>query len=522
MSENEPQQQKERHSDPPDEERISNSAPRVLEVLNSMDGLSISILEAAKCHDVHSQLQSYIVYSINFGPLLVKRRYSEFESLRACLIKLFPTSIIPPIPEKQSLSSNIATTTTNSLRISSAKIQNNQSSPPTMDDGSHIDQKPITSNETNKAIKLVEYRKRMLSVFLNRCLKIDKIAHSMYFQFFLDPQTNFYDFLNLKDNAMFHKTSIYQLSPFDPLGQIENQLYLTLPIPSSSDSYLFKEISEEDQLQSFINFETKFLKYEYVLNNISKINKHMLKHFTELSNEMSELGSNFNKLSLLQDSTSIENIGKAFERRNLFLNGLCDSINYEFLDKLIEMKHFSTTVKEMIEYNRKKIIQHKIVEKELFTTRARAKRFEVEEKRIKKIDVQTREALGENYDDSLDAPITDNELQTALYTKSKKSLYDNIPGMNKINNIILKYVNDPNPDETRRTKYYNIKLRLFQLERQYEILNSELEMINNEVLKELIEFHDWFKGELNEITTTYDDSLRTFVNNCKLSWDEIN
>lgn len=520
MSETEPEQHEEHQGDFPSEEQLLKNPQRVSEILNSPGELAIFISEAAKSHEAHSQLQGFIVYSINVGPLLVKRRYSEFESLRSCLIKLFPTSIIPPIPEKQSLSSNIATTTTNSLRMSSGKIQNHQSAP-NLDDASP-DQKPIiVSSETNKAIKLVEYRKRMLSVFLNRCIKIEKVCQSRYFQYFLDPQTNYYDFLNLKENSMFHKTSIYQLSPFDPLGQIQNQLYLTLPIPSSSDSYLFKEISQEDQLQTFINFETKFLKYEYVLNNISKINKHLLKHFMELSNEMSELGSNFNKLSLLQDSTSIENIGKAFERRNLFLTGLCDSISYEFLDKLIEMKHFSTTVKEMIEYNRKKIIQHKLIENDLFTTRARAKRFEAEEKRIKKIDVQTREALGENYDDSLDAPITDNELQSALYTKSKKSLYDNIPGMNKINNMILKYVNDPNPDETRRNKYYNIKLRLFQLERQYDILNGELNRINDNVMSELINFHDWFKGKLNEITSTYDDSLRTFVNSCKSSWDEI-
>lgn len=520
MSENEAETPPERHGEGGNEERGVDYPQRVKEILKSPEQLSISIAEAAKCHDVHSQLQSYIVYSIIVGPLLVKRRYSEFESLRSCLIKLFPTTIIPPIPEKQSLSSNIATTTSNSLRISSGKITGAHS-PPSMDEGAS-DQKPATLGESSKAVKLVEYRKRMLRVFLNRCLKITKICESSYFQYFLDPQTNFHDFLNSKENIVFYKSSIYQLSPFDPMGEIHNQLYLTLPIPSSSDSHLFKEVSEDEQFEMFINYETKFLKYEFVLGNISKINKHLLKHFTELSGEMSDLGSNFNKLSLLQDSTSIENIGKAFERRNLYLNGLCDSINYEFLDKLIEMKNFSTTVKEMIEYNRKKIIQHKMVERDLFAARARAQRFEAEEKRIRKIDVQTSQVLGENVDDSLDAPITDNELQAALFARSKKSLYDNIPGMSKINSMILKYVNDPNPDETRRTKYYNVKLRLFQLQRQYEILTRELDGINEGVMKELVDFHDWFREMLNGITTNYDASLKTFVTNCKTSWDEVN
>jgi hypothetical protein len=35
--------------------------------------------------------------------LEVKRRYSEFASLRATLVNLHPTLIIPPIPEKHSM-----------------------------------------------------------------------------------------------------------------------------------------------------------------------------------------------------------------------------------------------------------------------------------------------------------------------------------------------------------------------------------------------------------------------------------
>lgn len=31
----------------------------------------------------------------------VRHRYSEFESLRACLVGLYPVLIVPPIPDKQ-------------------------------------------------------------------------------------------------------------------------------------------------------------------------------------------------------------------------------------------------------------------------------------------------------------------------------------------------------------------------------------------------------------------------------------
>lgn len=448
---------------------------------------SLSVTDAVVCHE---SLQNYVIYTVTAQSLIVRRRFSEFVALRECLVKLFPTKLVPPIPEKQSLTSNIATTT-------------------------------MADDEDPRTHKLMEYRKRMLSVFLNRCLKLNHIASCNFFGHFLDPEMNFTDFLSYKENNTFYKASIYQLAPWDSLSQIENQLYLTLPIPSSADAYLFKELSQEEQFQNFISFETKFLRYELILNNISKANKKLLKHFIDLSANLSVLGSSYVSLSLIQDSNYIETIGKMFERRNIYLLKLTDSINLKFLDKLIELKHFSTTAKELIEYNRKKIIQQKLVEKELFSIKSRYQRYEAEDQRIRNIDDRARRVVGESeYNDISDPPITDEELQTALYTRSKKSLYGTIPGVKKINNMILKYVNDPNPDETRRNKFYNLRLSLFQLERQNDILASEIERINEEVMKELVKFHDWFKEQLSELSLVYDNSLKEFLSSCQGSWKD--
>jgi sorting nexin-41/42 len=35
--------------------------------------------------------------------MTLRRRYSEFASFREALVRLFPTLIIPPIPEKHSM-----------------------------------------------------------------------------------------------------------------------------------------------------------------------------------------------------------------------------------------------------------------------------------------------------------------------------------------------------------------------------------------------------------------------------------
>jgi hypothetical protein len=502
-----------------------NYPGRIKEIIDGQDaGLEVQITDACKSTDSHShQLQGFVVYFIQFGPIAVKRRYSEFESLRLLLIKEFPTLIIPPIPEKQSLKSNIVLTT--------STISNNLTDHNNGIDNDKTDSLLIRNNESDPMLNLVEYRKRMLAAFLNKCLKIKKIANSRFFLHFLDPEINFQDYINDKENSLFCKTSIFQLSPFDPIKNLENQLYLTLPIPSSSDSHLFKELSEEEQFQKFVSFEMKFLKYELVLNNISKINKRLIRHINELSTELSELGSNFNQLSLIQDSNSIEHIGKLFERHTILLLSLSNSINVGFLDKLIELKHFSTTCKELMEYNRKKILQFKLIEKELYNTRSRYKRYETEEIRIRKIDQKMDKALNHSYNDTngaspdtdeyFEPPITDEELQTALYSKSfNKTVYGKIPGVSKLNNMILKYVNDPNPDETRRNKFYNLKLRLFQLEKQYQISQHDLDFINKDVMIQLNEFHQWFKTELSVVSTAYNLFLSDYFGKSIEPWLE--
>lgn len=528
---------------------------RIKEIMESQGaGLEVEILDACKSNDLHThQIQGYVVYFIKFGPISVKRRYSEFESLRICLIKEFPTLIIPPIPEKQSLRSNIAITTSNSLGLTTSTLINNRSDNNPSSNSNHNNNNTHINNNHHHSIErdsnngskknnindndpmtnLVEYRKRMLAAFMNRCLKIEKIAKCNFFLYFLDPEINFLDYINNKENSILYKTSIYQLSPLNPIDNLENQLYLTMPIPSLSDFHLFKELSEEVQFQKFLNFETKFLRYEVSLNNISKVNKRLIKHFNELSIELSELGSNFNQLSLLQNSNYIEHIGKLFEQHTLLLNSLTGFINIGFLDKLIELKHFSTTAKELMEFNRKKIIQFKMIEKDLYNTRSKYKRYEAEEIRIRKIDVKMNSALrrsnGNNINrDSPDTeeyfepPITDEELQTALFSKTtKKTMYGKIPGVGKLNNIFLKYVTDPNPDETRRTKFYNLKLRLFQLERQYQISESDLIKVNTSVMSELESFHLWFKQELVSVCMVYNTFLRDYTGKSQEPWCEV-
>ena len=87
--------------------------------------------------------------------LQVKRRYSEFATLRETLVRLHPTLIIPPIPEKHTMADYAA--------------------------------KPTKAKED---VGIIELRKRMLAVFLNRCRRMREVREDGVWWRFLDPNAS--------------------------------------------------------------------------------------------------------------------------------------------------------------------------------------------------------------------------------------------------------------------------------------------------------------------------------------------
>lgn len=85
----------------------------------------------------------------------MRRRYSEFASLRQTLVNLHPTLVIPPIPEKHTMADYAA--------------------------------KPTKAKEDTA---IIELRKRMLAVFLNRCRKMKEVREDGVWWRFLDPNVS--------------------------------------------------------------------------------------------------------------------------------------------------------------------------------------------------------------------------------------------------------------------------------------------------------------------------------------------
>ena len=85
----------------------------------------------------------------------MRRRYSEFESLRKNLSLLHPCLIVPPIPEKHQVSDYVTA--------------------------------PTSAKEN---VNIIDHRKRMLGVFLQRCALMKDIRYDSVFQRFLDPNAS--------------------------------------------------------------------------------------------------------------------------------------------------------------------------------------------------------------------------------------------------------------------------------------------------------------------------------------------
>ncbi|KAL6589721.1 hypothetical protein LY90DRAFT_674832 [Neocallimastix californiae] len=176
----------------------------------------ITVTDALKIRNKSGS--SFIVYVIrtsepekNSTLLEVRRRYSEFASLRNILHQYYPSLIIPPIPEKHSF-------TEYALRQGKAKDNP----------------------------KIIKKRKRMFQVFLNKLGKHPIFASLHIFHVFLEPG-NWLEFE--------HKMSKISIP-------------ITITSYDVSEELQYKQIKKE--IKDFMKYISLLLKIHQSLNNIYK------------------------------------------------------------------------------------------------------------------------------------------------------------------------------------------------------------------------------------------------------------
>ncbi|KAI4280971.1 MAG: hypothetical protein L6R38_004035 [Xanthoria sp. 2 TBL-2021] len=362
---------------------------RIEQILYENPDLQILITDAGKSHESGG---SYIVYTIRTGDLEVRRRYSEFHSLRSTLVNLHPTLVIPPIPEKHSMADYAA--------------------------------KPTKAKED---VAIIELRKRMLTMFLNRCRKMRDVREDGVWWRFLDPNASWSEVLHSHPVASIPK-SIMKAPPLDPSNPTPAHQWL--PVPSTSaklrsvsrtnssgtpmsppqQSFMAssaahtipapqlysrfppssQNLSEQELDPYFNNFESNTRDLETLLQgNIEKVNRRTLTHLSALSTDMAELGARYNGFSLSEQSATvaaaIERVGQAVDSSYIATEELSSSLGASFAEPMRESAQFASVVRSVLRYRIMKRIQQEMTKDELYSKRnllESLERSEMEAKRI--------------------------------------------------------------------------------------------------------------------------------------------
>lgn len=326
---------------------------------------------------------SVVVYSIELSSgddnrMIVKRRYSEFKSLRDSLQILFPTLVIPPIPEKHTLFTYL-----------------------------------INSIDNSKELNIIETRKRCFSNFLrdiifdsNAALKSCVLVHK-----FLDPNYElcWNNAINEPPVSLI-PNNLLLANPVNPTDQ--NGLYSLLPIVngfelnSNIDNIsslhklnddlrklneqvhvfeLRKEKSDKRRLTesvtdlfteipvSLIDFEKKFHQNIKVLTELNKLNARSVKNFKSIIHTLVELGGNLNNFSLQihelntesnELSSLIEKFGSTIDSNFLGYEAfLMNDIIPEWQEPISQLVQYYLTSLQLIKFYKFKVIQYKLVYK---------------------------------------------------------------------------------------------------------------------------------------------------------------
>lgn len=313
--------------------------------------------------------------------VIVKRRYSEFKSLRDNLIRLFPTVIVPPIPEKHTLLTYL-----------------------------------VNSIDNTREVSIIEVRKRYFRNFLrdlvfdlDPLLKNCPLVHK-----FVDPSYEM-----CWENAV-NEPPVSLISPNPLLANPnnpadQNGLYLLLPLVQGYDLdspdnlsnlkkinedihklhneisvYELKESralqnSQEQQktlkLEAFsnipldlINFETNFHLNIRVLRDLEKINSRSVKNLKHMINILIELGGNLNNFSLQihevnsqennQLSVLIEKFGSTLDSNFLnFEHFVHNHAIPDWQEPITQFTQYYFSALQLVKFYKYKLIQFKLLYK---------------------------------------------------------------------------------------------------------------------------------------------------------------
>lgn len=309
-------------------------------------------------------------------PVIVKRRYLEFKSLRDTLVKLFPTTVVPPIPEKHSLLTYL-----------------------------------INSIDSSREISVVEVRRRQFCKFLHDVVFEESsimLKDCALFLKFLDPNYELaWENAMQEPPASLLPQNLLLANPNNPTDQ--NGLYFLMPRLAGFDinapdnlpalrkinedlHKLYNDVSIYNQKDvkgsnlkitaedfsnipiELINYENNFHQNIRVLSDMHKLNNRNVRNLEHMIKILIELGANLNNFSLqMHEMTSLDNnqLSKTVEKFGLtldlsFLNlehFLYSHVTPAWEEPITQFIQYYFSALQLIKFYKYKLLQYKLLYK---------------------------------------------------------------------------------------------------------------------------------------------------------------
>ncbi|KAH9946501.1 hypothetical protein B0H21DRAFT_779075 [Amylocystis lapponica] len=317
--------------------------------LHSGEDVEVLIVDALKTSLNSSS--PYITYVIRAGNAETQHRYSEFESLRSNLVKLYPTLIIPPIPSKQTIGD---------YAVKQAKAKEDAA--------------------------LIARRKRMLQTFLNRMTRHPILSNEHVFHRFLDGEVSWTEVLHSPPVSLLPK-NILKAPSHNPTDQSSLSAYAALPNPSTAHP-----LRRPDQ--RFLDSEVFTNKFAAHLSGpMEKVTRRTMKRWSDYAQDHAELGATLNGFSLNETgqlATAVEKTGQAIDATYMSTTALLQDLEQNWAEPLHEYSQFASIIKKLLAYRHQKHVQYEMTQDSLEAKREQLEELEKSEREARRLE----EALG--------------------------------------------------------------------------------------------------------------------------------
>jgi hypothetical protein len=215
------------------------------------------------------------------------------------LCSLHPCIIVPPLPPKNSLSS---------YAIAGAN-----------------------PGKAKEDAALVARRKRMLAIFLNRCLAHKTISTERIFRRFLERDVPWSEVLHSPPLTLLPKNAL-KVPASDPTSATLLALFASLPLPASS-------VSLQNPDQRFLDSEAFTAKFSaHLSGSLEKVNRRLMKRWSEAASDWGEMGGGMNGFALRMGEEGNGGLEDATEKVGMAVDGGYTSTNamVSFSPRIIE------------------------------------------------------------------------------------------------------------------------------------------------------------------------------------------